>query len=348
MNNETPLLIRAMRGEKTDRIPFWYMRQAGRYLPEYNEIRRGKSFIEVMENPDHAFEISMQPLRRFNMDAIIMFSDILTPIRAAGIPLHFEEKKGPVLEKTVQTQADVELFRNFDAAKACPYVVEILQRLRAEIEPMSARPALLGFAGAPFTLASYLIEGGSTQKFEKTKACLFKDTELFLRLSDVLADLTIEYLQMQFKAGADAVQIFDSWGGILSPDHYAEFSAPFTRRIIDAIRQAGKPVILFVGNGSHLLGQMNAQKPDAISLDWRITATQAISQVDSNIALQGNMDPLVLYGTPERTRKETLKVLEAFGKRSRYIFNLGHGIHPASGLDNVQAMVDTVRNFRPA
>ncbi|MCE9596871.1 MAG: uroporphyrinogen decarboxylase [Spirochaetia bacterium] len=341
-----PIIVRAMRGESTERIPFWYMRQAGRYLPEYNEIRRGKSFIEVMENPDLAFEVSMQPLRRFQMDAIIMFSDILTPIRAAGIPLHFEEKKGPVLEKIVQSESDLEIFRSFDAGRDCPYVTEILQRLSAEAQTMANRPAVLGFAGAPFTLASYLVEGGSTQKFEKTKACIFKQTDLFLKLSDVLTELTIAYLRMQIEAGADAVQIFDSWGGVLSPDHYGEFSAPFTKRIIESVQKMGKPVILFVGNSSHLLAQMNAQKPDVISLDWRITATRARAEIAPAIALQGNMDPLVLYGTPERTRIETLRVLEAFSDRRGYIFNLGHGIHPASLMENVQTMVDTVKSFK--
>ncbi len=342
-----PALIRALEGDTLPRIPFWYMRQAGRYLPEYNELRRGRTFIEVMENVDLSVEISLQPFRRFRMDGVIMFSDILTPIRGAGIPLHFEEKKGPVLEKTVQNELDIEMFRAFDPAAHCPYVKDILQRLRGHLEKESDRPALLGFAGSPFTLASYLVEGGGTQKFEKTKEFIFKRTQLFASLCDALTDLTIRYLRMQIDAGAEAVQIFDSWGGILSPAHYDEFSSPYTRRIISAIRGDGKaPVILFVGNGSHLLDRIAAQNPSAVSLDWRIDAAQVKRDVPDSMAVQGNMDPLVLYGTPERTAAETRRVLESFGKRKGYVFNLGHGIHPASPVENVQAMIQEVRSFK--
>ncbi len=342
-----PALIRALEGEMLDRIPFWYMRQAGRYLPEYNELRRGRTFIEVMESADLSVEISLQPYRRFKMDGVIMFSDILTPVRGAGIPLHFEEKKGPVLEKTVQSESDIDMFRAFQAEKACPYVKEILTRLRAHLASEEERPALLGFAGSPFTLASYLIEGGGTQKFEKTKECIFRRTELFNSLCDALTDLTIQYLRMQIDAGAEAVQIFDSWGGILSPAHYKEFSAPYTARIISALRADGKaPVILFVGNGSHLVPLMAEQKPDALSLDWRISADQVRREIPDSIAIQGNLDPLVLYGTAERTGNETRKVLAAFGNRKGYVFNLGHGIHPATPIENVQAMIESIRSFK--
>jgi len=340
------ILIRALRGERTERVPFWYMRQAGRYLPEYNELRRGRTFIEVMESPDLAFEISMQPFRRFKMDGVILFSDILTPVRGAGIPLHFEEKKGPVLERTINSSEDLAIFRDFRTERDCPYVPEILRRLKSRLSDEQERPALIGFAGAPFTLASYLVEGGGTQKFEKTKQFLFQRTELFLELSQALTEMTIEYLTAQIRAGADAVQVFDSWGGILSPAHYREFSAPFTRQIINAIRNETKvPVILFVGSNSHLLNEITEQNPHAVSLDWRVSPESALS-IPARFALQGNLDPLVLYGTPARTAIETRNVLQAFASRQGYVFNLGHGIHPASAIENVETMVRTVREFR--
>lgn len=341
-----PILVRALRGQKTPRVPFWYMRQAGRYLPEYNELRLGRTFVEVMESPDLSVEISLQPYRRFRMDGVIMFSDILTPLRGAGIPLHFEDKKGPVLGRTIQNESELAMFTDFDPEKGCAYVSEILQRLRTELageEP----PALLGFAGAPFTLASYLIEGGSTTKFEKTKGVLFSRPDFFARMSEALTELTIRYLTMQVKAGAQAVQIFDSWGGILARHHYQEFSVPYTSRIVQAVQKLGVPVILFTGNAAHLLDDLIAQKPDCISLDWRITQESA-ARVPASIALQGNMDPLVLYGSKERTVAEVRRVLAAFGSRQGYVFNLGHGIHPQSPIENVEAMLAEVRAFKPA
>jgi uroporphyrinogen decarboxylase len=342
-----PILVQALRGQKTSRIPFWYMRQAGRYLPEYNEIRLGRTFVEVMESPDLSVEISLQPYRRFHMDGVIMFSDILTPLRGAGIPLHFEDKKGPVLGRTIHYESELSMFSDFQPEKGCGYVVEILQRLRAELAKETSPPGLLGFAGAPFTLASYLIEGGSTSKFEKTKGVLFSRPEFFARMSEALTELTIRYLTMQVNAGAQAVQIFDSWGGVLARHHYQEFSVPYTSRIIQAVQKLGVPVILFTGNSAHLLDDLISQKPDCISLDWRITPEEA-SRIPASIALQGNMDPLVLYGSKERTITEVRRVLSAFGSRKGYVFNLGHGIHPQSSLENVDAMLQEVRMFQPA
>lgn len=339
-----PVLVQALRRQKTSRVPFWYMRQAGRYLPEYNELRRGRTFIEVMESPDLSVEISLQPYRRYRMDGVIMFSDILTPLRGAGIPLHFEEKKGPVLGRTIENETELAMFRDFVPENGCSYVAEILRRLRETLSKEAEPPALLGFAGAPFTLASYLIEGGSTSKFEKTKAVIFSRPEFFAALSSALADLTIRYLAMQVNSGAQAVQIFDSWGGILSRDHYREFSMPYTKRIIQETQKLGVPVILFTGNSAHLIADLAEQTPDCISLDWRVSA-EAARSIPGTIALQGNMDPLVLYGSVERTRMETKRTLEAFRGRAGYVFNLGHGIHPASGLENVQAMIETIRAF---
>jgi uroporphyrinogen decarboxylase len=359
-----PMLIDAFAGRKTPRIPVWYMRQAGRYLPEYNELRRGRSFLELSETVELAVEVSLQPFRRFAVDGIIMFSDILTPLKGAGIPLHFEEKKGPVLDQTVADESELRHLRaDFDPAVDTAHVADILKTLRAHIDALPAvnesglpgRPALLGFAGAPFTLASYLIEGGTSKKFEKTKGAVFGATDFFHRLSERLTDLTIRYLKMQIDAGADAVQIFDSWAGILSPADYAEFAAPYTQRIVAALQEyTQKPVILFVGNSAHLLTEMIAQKPRVLSLDWRVQAgalrrEMEAAGVQNTMAVQGNMDPLTLYGSIERVRRAATRVLENFANLSKqggYVFNLGHGIHPGSPIPNVQAMLDTIRGYR--
>lgn len=352
------MLIRAFAGEATPRTPIWYMRQAGRYLPEYNELRRGRSFLELSETVELAVEVSLQPFRRFAVDGIIMFSDILTPLKGAGIPLHFEEKKGPVLDQTVADESEMHHLReDFDPGVDTAHVADILKTLRAHIDALPAgteRPALLGFAGAPFTLASYLVEGGTSKKFEKTKGAVFGASEFFHSLSDRLTEHMIRYLKMQIDAGADAVQIFDSWAGILSPADYAEFAAPYTQRIVAALQEyTPRPVILFVGNSAHLLKEMIAQQPRVLSLDWRVQAPAVEREMEAagalnKMAVQGNMDPLTLYGTPERVRSAASRVLEnfaGFAGRGGYVFNLGHGIHPSSPIPNVQTMLDTVRSF---
>ena len=262
-----------------------------------------------------------------------------------------------MLERTVQNENDLQYLRaDFDPATDTAHVRDILRNLRAHIDGIDAstRPALLGFAGAPFTLASYLIEGGTSKKFEKTKGAVFGQSDFFHKLSDRLTEITIRYLKMQIDAGADAVQIFDSWAGILSPADYAEFAAPYTARIIAALQTySERPTILFVGNSAHLLPEMIAQKPRVLSVDWRVRANALRREFDEHqitgMAVQGNLDPLILYGTPERVRDATRKVLEAFtnfAKSGGYAFNLGHGIHPAAPIENVQAMIDTVRAYR--
>lgn len=355
MQTNESLLIRALRGEKTREIPVWYMRQAGRYLPEYNELRAGRSFLELSGTVELAVEVSLQPWRRFGMDGVILFQDILTPLHGAGVPLHFEEKVGPVLERTVESESDLDMLTGFEAARDTAHVARVLQQLRSiiadadfpnEISRQRGKPALLGFAGAPFTLASYLIEGGTSRRFEKTKAFAFGRSALFQRLCEILADMQADYLRMQLEAGAEAVQIFDSWGGMLSPADYREFAAPYTWRILDRLRDTGKPVILFVGGGSHLLPDMIAQAPEAISLDWRIQPADAVKSVPDYIALQGNLDPLILYGESERVRTSTERILRGFSAHRGYVFNLGHGIHPQTPIENVQVMLDTVRAFQ--
>jgi len=340
------ILIQALKGQKCNRIPFWYMRQAGRYLPEYNEIRKGRTFLDMSTNADIAYEITIQPHRRFQNDGLILFADILTPLHACGVPLYFEEKRGPVLERTISKEEDLHILESFSPAEQCPYIGETLTRLTAYASGQNERPAVLGFAGAPFTMASYLIEGGTSKKFEKIRSIMFGQPELFKKLCDRLVDMTVDYLRYQFKSGAEAVQLFDSWAGILSAEQYDEFAGRYTEEIIRRLKaEFDHPIILFVGGGHHLLPEMVRQNPDVISLDWRVRI-EDVEKIPSRIAIQGNLDPLYLYGSKDRVIRETEAVLNRFASRPGYVFNLGHGIHPASPLENVEAMIQTIRNYR--
>ena len=341
-------MVRALKCESVPETPFWYMRQAGRYLPEYHEVRNQYSFMDLCRAVDSAVQVSIQPFERFGMDGIIMFSDILTPLSGAGIELHFEEKKGPIIDTVIENKDDISKLREFDPLRDTGFVKEILGKLSAYIakQPHSNQPALLGFAGAPFTLASYLMEGGTSKQYEKVRTAIFGAPDFYHALAERLTEITIDYLKMQVDAGADAVQIFDSWGGILAKEDYKEFAAPYTSRIIAALKKySAKPVILFVGNAAHLLPEMCEQSPSAVSLDWRVDPALAREVIPAHIAIQGNMDPLVLYGSPENVKKKTRRVLEAFEGRPGHIFNLGHGIHPKSPLACVEAMVQTVQEW---
>ncbi|HBS05784.1 MAG TPA: uroporphyrinogen decarboxylase [Leptospiraceae bacterium] len=342
-------LIEAFQTRNPQYLPLWYMRQAGRYLPEYNEIRKGKTFLDLSMTPELSIEVSLQPHRRYGMDGIIMFSDILTPVHAAGIPLHFEEGRGPVLEKTIREERELSLIDDYNPERDNPYVARTLQGIQEYIQGLSSeiRPALIGFAGAPFTLASYIVEGSTTRKFERTKTTAFRDTEFFLKLLDRLADITSDYLCYQIESGAQIVQLFDSWGGILQAQDYEEFSGQFNRKILSQVRQkAKKPFrfIMFTGNSAHLAEQIAEMEPDGMSLDWR-TPDSVIRNLPEELLLQGNLDPLILYGKKERVVDATRKTIARFAGK-KYIFNLGHGIHPSTPLENVQTMIDTVRAHR--
>lgn len=343
--NDRPTLIQALRGQRPERVPVWFMRQAGRYLPEYHEIRRNYAFMDLCRDIDAAFEITLQPYHRFGTDGIIMFQDILTPLWASGTELHFEEGRGPVITSKFEQLSDLDRLSNFDSS-ATAFVADLLGRLRAFATSRPDRPAVLGFAGAPFTLASYLLEGGSTKTFSKTKETIFGNGNLYHEMADRLAAMTVTYLRQQIAAGADAVQIFDSWGGILSREHYFEFARPYTERVISELRkESDVPVILFVGNGSHLVRSMADQAPAALALDWRVVPDEV--SVPAELAVQGNLDPLVLYGAESRVRAEVRRTLETWADHpGGYVFNLGHGIHPQTPIANVETMLAVVRSYR--
>ncbi len=335
-------LLNALLNQEVDRIPFWYMRQAGRYLPEYNQVKGNLDFLELSTHPQKAIEISIQPYKRFQMDGIIMFADILTPLHGVGIPIHFKENIGPIINFDIHNKTYHKKIIEFDPEKQVPYIKEIIEGIRNFIDNTDKNITLIGFAGAPFTLLSYLIEGKTSKKFEKTKEFMFYFEKEFHELMQILSQLTISYLKYQINAGVNTIQLFDSWGGILSLEHYEEFCYPYMKAIIQEIKSK-IPIILFVGNNSHLIPLLVKLEPNCISLDWR---TNDISLIPEHIAIQGNLDPLVLYGHPERVKKETLKILNSFSIRKNYIFNLGHGIYPNTPLYNVETMVQTIKQYK--
>ncbi len=334
-------LLKALRNEFLETVPFWFMRQAGRYLPEYNRIKGKKNFLQIIQDVNLATEISIQPYKRFKTDGIILFADILTPFLAIQIPLDFDET-GPKLLFNVNSFQDLKKLKEFRPKEQLEYISKIIENIKQFIDSEKSETSLIGFAGAPFTMLSYLIENGNSKKLDKTKEYLFSFEDQTLEILEILTSITIEYLKFQIQSGVEIVQIFDSWGGILSKKHYYEFSFPFIKKIVKEI-QSYAPIIVFVGNGAHLLDLMIATGADCLSLDWRV---DSIDLIPEKIGIQGNLDPLVLLGKTERVKKEVLEILKTFSSRKNFIFNLGHGIVPNTPLHNMEEMVETIKNFK--
>jgi uroporphyrinogen decarboxylase len=338
--------VAALRGEVQDAPTGWMMRQAGRYLPEYQALRSGRSFLERVHDPELAAEITMQPVRRFDLDAAVIFCDILMPPAAMGQELEFVDGVGPVLRPPVRSAADVEQLRDFDPHEATGFLGQALRRVRAELGPDRA---LIGFCGAPFTVASYMIEGGSSRNFEHTKRLALDEPATFARLLDRVVDNQLPYLSMQVEAGADALQLFDSWGGALDADTYRRWLLPSLRRLVAGARATGAPVILYVNGCAHLLEVLLEAEPDCLSVDWRVApaAARAVAAGPGRrVALQGNLDPCVLFAAPDVVRRETERVLDAFRGHPGYVFNVGSGILPRTPVDGVRAAFDTLRARR--
>ena len=338
MNSRSRFLA-ACRREETDRPPAWMMRQAGRYLPEYREVRSGSTFLGMVHDPARASEVTLQPIRRYGMDAAVIFCDILVPPAAMGQEVDFIEGKGPVLEPAVRDAADVERLADFDAREATGFLAESIRLVR---EGMGEDRAIIGFCGAPFTVASYMIEGRSSRNFENTKRMMLGEPETFDRLLTRVVDNSIGYLRMQAEAGADVLQVFDSWGGALSAADYRARLLPHVERLVSEARGFGVPVILYVNGCHHLLEVMADSGAEVLGIDWRIDPAEAIARVGDRVALQGNLDPCTLFGPPEAVRAEARRVLDAFRGHRGYIFNLGSGILPKTPLESVQALWDTV------
>lgn len=339
--------LRALLREPVDITPVWMMRQAGRYLPEYRATRaKAGDFLSLCKNTELACEVTLQPLARYPLDAAILFSDILTIPDAMGLGLYFETGEGPRFKKTVTTVAEVDALPVIDPISDLDYVMAAVKTIRREL---NGRVPLIGFTGSPWTLATYILEGGSSKDYRKTKAFMYNHPEAFTRLLNKLADAIALYLNGQIEAGAQAVQIFDSWGGALSHQAYLDFSlAPMQRIIGQLIREReGRkvPVILFTKGGGQWLEAMADSGADALGLDWTTDIAQARARVGDKVALQGNMDPAVLYAQPERIREEVAGILAGYGTGSGHVFNLGHGVTPQVDPAHAGVFFDAVHEL---
>jgi uroporphyrinogen decarboxylase len=317
-----PLLTRACRREPVERTPVWFMRQAGRSLPEYRELRKRHSLFEVCRQPELCAEVTLQPVRAHGVDAAVMFADIMLPVLGMGIDVELVEGVGPVIERPIHSLGDVERLSVPDPEESVPFILEAVRLVRDDLGP---NEAVIGFAGGPFTVAGYLIEGKPTREFAKTKACMYGSPEVWHGLMDKLAETFVPYLAAKVDAGADVIQLFDSWVGALSADDYREFVAPYSQRVLAGV---DVPTIHFGTGTLHLLGDMAAVGGDAIGLDWRVPIERGWEIVGPDRAVQGNLDPALLLGPWERTEAATLGILEAVAGRRGHIFNLGHGVLP--------------------
>jgi uroporphyrinogen decarboxylase len=334
-------LLAALRGSNTGRPPVWLLRQAGRYLPEYQEVRRRHSFVEMCTRPELACEVSLQPYRAFGLDAVIVFYDILFLAEALGAPLEFTER-GPVFRQPLRSREDIRRLRPFDPEETPLPVFETLSRLRAELP---AEIPVLGFAGAPFTVAAYLVEGDFRRSGDRIKRLLNEDPELLLELLEALARATGRFLAAQVEAGAAAVQLFDTWAGLLGLEDYESFALPYEKAVFDALAPQGIPRILYVNGCAHLLETMARSGAEALSIDWRVSLAEARRRLDPGIALQGNLDPAALFAPLDTVRRRARALLESAAGDSAFIFNLGHGILPETPVDSVRALVETVKSL---
>ncbi|SQF94433.1 uroporphyrinogen decarboxylase [Paucimonas lemoignei] len=340
--------LRALLKQPVDVTPVWMMRQAGRYLPEYRASRaKAGDFMSLCMNPEFACEVTLQPLDRYpHLDAAILFSDILTIPDAMGLGLYFETGEGPRFKKTVNTLADIEALPVLDAQKDLGYVMDAVSTIRREL---NGRVPLIGFSGSPWTLATYMVEGGSSKDHRKSKAMLYENPQAMHLLLDKLADSVIAYLNGQIMAGAQAVQIFDSWGGSLSDAAYQEFSLAYMQKIVNGLIRENDgrkvPVILFTKGGGLWLESMAETGADALGLDWTTNIGDARRRVGSKVALQGNMDPSVLYASPQAIRAEVSRILASYGSGDGHVFNLGHGITPEVDPAHAGAFIEAVHEL---
>ncbi len=334
---DSPFLS-ACRGEPHDHVPVWFMRQAGRSLPEYRAIRGTGSITEAIRNPDLATEITLQPVRRYGTDAAILYSDIVTPLEAIGFGVEVEPGIGPVVDQPFRSAADLDRIVPLDAEGHTPFVLETVRNLVAELGDVP----LIGFAGAPFTVASYVIEGGPSRTYVKTKTLMYTQPELFAALLDRLADLALASLRSQVAAGASAVQLFDSWAGALSPSDYRRHVLPASQKVLSGIAPTGVPRIHFGVNTGELLPLMREAGADVVGVDWRVDLDAARARLGPDVALQGNLDPTAVLAGPEVAVERTRDVLRRADGSRGHVFNLGHGVMPESDPDVLKRVIDTV------
>ena len=336
---EPGVLLRAARREPTEHTPVWFMRQAGRILPEYRAMREKWTLLEICRQPELCAEVTLQPLRRMPVDGAVLFADIMLPLAAIGIELELVDDVGPVIREPLRDLKSVERLRPIVPAEDVPYVLDTIKLVRAEIAPARA---VIGFAGGPFTLASYLIEGRPTRDFVRTKSLMYSAPDVWHAMLDRLASIMSTYLRAKIAAGADVVQLFDSWVGALSPMDYAEYVQPYSRRIFAALKDTNTPTIHFGTNTATLLDEMKTDGASTIGVDWRVPLDQAWARVGYHHGIQGNLDPGALLGPVEVMERKAADVLRRARGRPGHIFNLGHGFHPATPLDNAMRLVDFV------
>ena len=340
-------LIRALLRKPVDKTPIWIMRQAGRYLPEYRATRKkAGDFLTLCKTPELACEVTLQPLDRFELDAAILFSDILTIPDAMGLGLQFKEGDGPSFSDPIQSRSDIDKLGIPDPYDELRYVVDAVSLIRHEL---GGRVPLIGFSGSPWTLATYMVEGGSSKEFSKVKGMLYDQPQDMQKLLDILSDSVAVYLNAQIEAGAQAVMIFDTWGGALTPEDYRRYSLGAMVRIVEQLQRNHNgetvPVTLFSKGANHSLTQLAESGANAVGLDWTVNIAQASQLTHNKVALQGNLDPAVLYSSIESVQSHAQKILDDYADNTGHVFNLGHGIHPAIDPEKVKALVDFVHSY---
>jgi uroporphyrinogen decarboxylase len=335
--------LRACRRQPVDATPIWLMRQAGRYMIEYRTLREKYTILEIIKTPELAVEVTMQPINAFDLDAAIIFADILPPLEGMGLNLEFVKGEGPLIHNPVRTRADVDALRTPAPEEALWFTLDAIRLARKELDPRGI--PLIGFSGAPFTVASYAIEGGSSRNYVHAKGMMMGDPETWHKMMDKLATVVGEYLRAQAQAGAQVLQVFDSWIGALSPDDYRQHVLPYSRRAIEIASEAGVPIIHFGTETAGILELIKETGGDVIGVDWRIDLDTAWQRLGDDVAIQGNLDPISLFAPWPELKKRAQRVLDQAGGRPGHIFNLGHGILPQTSVENVKRLVDFVHEY---
>ncbi|MGH7857907.1 MAG: uroporphyrinogen decarboxylase [Candidatus Binatia bacterium] len=341
MKHRNNRFLRACRREAVDATPVWFLRQAGRYMPEYQAVRRHHSLLEICKTPALAAEVTLQPIERLDVDAAILFADILLPIEPLGVGLEFVSGDGPAVARPVRSAADVDRLREFDVETELGYVGESVRLARRELD---GRVPLIGFAGAPFTVASYMVEGGQSRGFLRTKELMYADPEAWNRMMSRLARVTLDYLRMQIAAGADAVQLFDSWVGNLGPADYRRYVLPHSRAVLEPLAAEGVPVIHFGTQTGALLGAMREAGATVVGMDWRVDLASEWEALGAGVAVQGNLDPVLLLAPWEVLAREARDLLRRVDGRPGHVFNVGHGLLPETPVQPVADLVRLVRD----
>jgi uroporphyrinogen decarboxylase len=333
--------LRACRRQPTEYTPIWLMRQAGRYMKEYRALRKKYSFLEMCKNPEVAAQVTLQPLDKFKLDAAIIFSDILIPLEPMGVEFEFAKGEGPVFHRPVREMKDVERLKIIEPEEEIPFLMESICIVRRELE---GKIPLIGFSGAPFTLASYMIEGGHSRNYTLTKGLMYQNRPAWNLLMEKVSEVLIRYLNAQVRAGVQALQVFDSWVGCLTPGDYEEYVLPYSKRVMDGVNKS-VPLIHFATSSSTLLERMKQAGGNVIGVDWRVNLGEAWARIGYDVGIQGNLDPVVLLGPVNLIKKEVKRILDQAEGRPGHIFNLGHGILPNTPVDHVAALVDMVHEY---